>query len=116
FEAAPVAGFVTDISALPALAVSAAGTRAVNFSFDTNIVASGVPFQLTVAPFTNPPPFTVSVSAPAPGATLVGTRGLLMKGTGLPACAAAMSRSEQASVCEARISSRVIRLSLFAKG
>ena len=34
------------------------------------------------APDTNPAPFTVSVNPPLPGATLVGTSGWLISGTG----------------------------------
>jgi len=41
-------GFTTVIEAVPAVAISAAGTVAVSCVEETYVVASGVPFQFTV--------------------------------------------------------------------
>jgi hypothetical protein len=46
-----------------------------------------VPFQFTFEPETKPVPFTVRVNPAPPGATLVGTKGSLMNGTGFGLCA-----------------------------
>src|SRR5438093_12620278 len=78
----PGVGFTTVIDAVPATAIFAAGTVAVSCELLTNVVASGVPFQLTVAPETKPVPLTVSVKSGPPGATAEGTSGWLTNGTG----------------------------------
>jgi hypothetical protein len=57
---------VTVIFMLPALAISAAGTAAVNCVELTKVVTSPDPFQLTVAPERKLVPFTVSVNADPP--------------------------------------------------
>jgi len=71
----------------------------------TNIVARALPFQLTTDPATNPPPFTVSENPWAPGSTTLGTKGLLMNGTGF---VCAPSRAE-------RPAQMVVRMTAFAK-
>ena len=68
-------GFRTVMEAVPFRAVFAAGTVAVSCELLTNVVASGVPFQLTVAPETKPVPLTVNVKSGPPGATAEGTSG-----------------------------------------
>jgi hypothetical protein len=57
------------------IATSAAGTLAANCELDTKVVVSGVPSHSTIAPDTNPLPFTVSVNPESPGATVAGTNG-----------------------------------------
>ena len=59
----------------------------------TKVVTRAVPFQFTVAPETNPVPFTVSVNLVPPRATASGTSGWLTKGTGFCASAVAMAKS-----------------------
>jgi hypothetical protein len=75
--------FATVILALPALAISAAGTAAVNCVELTKVVTSPVPFQLTVAPERKLVPFTVSVNADPPSVAELGLR-LVMLGVGMP--------------------------------
>jgi hypothetical protein len=79
----PGGGLVTVTQAVPAAATLAAGTVAVNCEPLTKVVANGVPFQFTVAPDTNPVPFTVRVKPGLPGVTAAGTSGWLTNGTGL---------------------------------
>ena len=52
----------TVIEAVPAVAMSGAGTVAVSCVAETNVVVSGVPFQFTVEPETKFVPFTVNVN------------------------------------------------------
>jgi hypothetical protein len=47
----------------------------VSLSMLTNVVARGLPSQLTAAPLTNPEPCTVSVQLGPPGGTLDGASG-----------------------------------------
>jgi hypothetical protein len=47
--------------AVSALAMSEAGTLAVNREPLTKVVASGLPFHFTTEPETNPVPFTVRI-------------------------------------------------------
>jgi len=75
FEATVVAGLSTVTDAVPAAAIFAAGTAAVNFEPETKAVGSGVRFQFTVAPETNPVPFTVRVNPGPPGTASGGTSG-----------------------------------------
>lgn len=79
----PGTGFVTVTLAVPAATISAAGTVAMIFDCLTNVVASGDPFQFTVAPGTKPVPFTASVKSEPPGAAASGANGWFRKGTGL---------------------------------
>lgn len=67
-------GFVTLTLAEPAAAMDNAGILAVNCVVLMNVVGSGVPFQLTLAPFWKPPPFTVRTNAPEPAARAEGLR------------------------------------------
>jgi len=82
FEVRVEPGLATEIEAVPREAIFAAGTVTVSFSPLTKVVASAAPFQLTVAPEVKPVPLTVRVNPGPAGATLVGTTGWLMKGTG----------------------------------
>ena len=61
----PGFGFVTVTGTLPACATVAVPV-AVSSVRDTNIVVSGCPPKLTLEPFTNPVPVTVSMNAPTP--------------------------------------------------
>jgi len=79
----PGAGLTTVTAAVFTVAMSAAGTLAVNWESFTNVVASGLPFQFTVESVPNPVPFTVRVNPLPPGATASGTSGWLIRGTGL---------------------------------
>jgi len=71
----PGVGFVTETAALEATAMLEAGTVAVSSSTLTKVVASAWPFQLIVAPFTNPAPCTVKVKPAPPGEVLDGASG-----------------------------------------
>jgi hypothetical protein len=68
----PGVGFETVTLVVPVLDISVAGTCAVICVALTNVVVSAVPFQLTVAPETNPVPVAVSVKAAPPTVVLVG--------------------------------------------
>ena len=78
----PPPGLTTVTEAVPTAAMSAALMVAVNWPLLTNVVVRGLPFQSIVAPETNPVPFTVRVNPAAPGAALIGTTGVLIKGMG----------------------------------
>jgi hypothetical protein len=71
-------GFTTVIEAVPGLAMRMAGTVAVSCVEETNVVASGEPFQLTVEVETKLVPFTVNVNCGPPGATQVGSIELIV--------------------------------------
>jgi hypothetical protein len=60
----PGAGFVTVTVAAPAVARSATAMAAVNCVALMNVVLRALPFHWTTDAATNPPPVTVSVSAP----------------------------------------------------
>jgi hypothetical protein len=66
------AGFVTVTFAVPAAAISEARIAAVNCVLLTKVDVRLAPLNCTLAPFTNPVPFTVSVNAPEPAKTLEG--------------------------------------------
>jgi hypothetical protein len=68
----PGVGFVTVIDAVPAVAMSLAGTVAVKFVPLTYFVFSPVPFHFTVDPETNFVPVTVRVNAAPPAVALEG--------------------------------------------
>jgi len=68
----PGVGFVTTTAGVPTLATSVARIAALSCVELTNVVVLFAPPKLTVAPLTNPVPFTVSVSAPEPATTPVG--------------------------------------------
>src|SRR5215469_12680500 len=78
----PGLGLTTVTEAVPAVAMSEAGTLAVNCELLTKVVLSGLPFQSTVAPETKPVPLTVSLNPAPPGLTASGTKGWLTRGTG----------------------------------
>ena len=75
-------GFTTVIEAVPAVAISAAGTVAVSCVEETKVVARGAPFQFTVEVETNLVPFTVKVKSAFPAAIQVGLIEVVV-GTGL---------------------------------
>jgi hypothetical protein len=87
----PGGGLETVTETVVAVAISDAGTTAVNWELLTNVVASTLPFQCTTDPGTKLVPLTVSVNCAPPGAALAGTSGQLTKGTGLGLCAASLS-------------------------
>ena len=67
-----VAQVPTVTEAVPGVAMSAAGTVAVSRVEDTNVVASGLPFQFTVEPETKLVPLTVNVNCVPPAVAQVG--------------------------------------------
>src|SRR5436190_4849949 len=70
--AVPPHGLTTVIEAVPAVAMRPAGTVAVSCVAETNVVASGLPFQFTVEPETKLLPFTVNVNCGPPAVPQVG--------------------------------------------
>jgi hypothetical protein len=62
----------TVIEAVPGVAMREAGTVAVSFFEETNVVASALPFQYTVEPETKLLPFTVRVNCGPPAPMQVG--------------------------------------------
>ena len=80
----PGAGLVTVTFAVPAVAISAAVTAAVNCVALTNVVVLAAPLNFTTEVDTKPVPFTVRVKAAPPAVALAGERevsvgaGLLM--------------------------------------
>jgi hypothetical protein len=71
-------GFTTVIGAVPAVAMSEAGTVAVSCVADTNIVANGLPFQFTVEVETKLVPFTVNVNCTPPAVAQLGLSELIV--------------------------------------
>ena len=65
-------GLTTVTLAVPAVAMSAAGTEAVSLLAETKVVVSAAPFQLTVAPLRKLLPFTVSLNEAPPAVALLG--------------------------------------------
>jgi hypothetical protein len=78
-------GLTTVTVAVVAVATSAAAIAAVSRVLLTKMVVRALPFQFTSEPDTNPVPFTVRVKPELPGVVDAGTRGSLIKGTGLTA-------------------------------
>lgn len=78
----PGAGFVTVTAGVPLLVTSLAGIAAVSCVELTNVVVLAFPLKFTVDPFIKLEPFTVSVNAPDPAATLAGCS-VVTAGTGL---------------------------------
>jgi hypothetical protein len=72
-EVAAAHEFTTVIEAVPGLAMRMAGTVAVSWVEETNVVASDEPFQFTREPESKFVPFTVNVNCGPPGATQVGS-------------------------------------------
>ena len=58
-------------AAVPAVAMSGAGTAAINCVALTNVVVRATPFHCTTAPVTKPEPLTVSVNAALPAIAVV---------------------------------------------
>ena len=81
-DVAPAQGFATVIDAVPAVAIRDAGTAAVSWVEETNVVVSAVPFQFTVEAETNFVPFTVKVNCGPPAVAQVGLIEVTV-GTGL---------------------------------
>jgi len=77
-DVAPAQGFATVIDAVPAVAIRDAGTAAVSWVEETNVVVSAVPFQFTVEVETKLVPFTVNVNCGPPGVTQVGLSELIV--------------------------------------
>jgi hypothetical protein len=75
-------GLETVIVAVPCDDTSAVEIEAASCEALKNVVARGLPFQFTIDPDTKPVPLTVRVKPELPGATVVGTSGSLMSGTG----------------------------------
>ena len=65
-------------AAVPAVWIKFAGTEAVSCVDLPNVVGSVKPFQDTVAPWTNPLPFTVILKAGPPAVTVVGPNELIV--------------------------------------
>ena len=78
----PGPGFTTVIDAVPAVATREAGTAAVSWMDETNVVVSAVPFQFTVEVETKFVPFTVRVKSVLPVVTQFGLIEVVV-GTGL---------------------------------
>jgi hypothetical protein len=68
----PPHGVTTVIEAVPTLAMRPKGTVALSCVAETNVVASGVPFQFTVEPEAKFVPFTVNVNCEPPALAQVG--------------------------------------------
>jgi hypothetical protein len=68
----PPQGFTTVTEAVPAVAIREAGTAAVSWVEETNVVVSAVAFQFTVEVETKFVPFTVNVNPGPPAAAQVG--------------------------------------------
>ncbi len=77
-DVAPAQGFATVIDAVPAVAIRDAGTAAVSWVEETNVVVSAVPFQFTVEVETKFVPSTVNVNCGPPGVTQVGLSELIV--------------------------------------
>jgi len=75
-------GLTTVIEAVPAVAIREAGTVAVSWVGETNVVASAVPFHFTVEVETKFVPFTVNVNCAPPAEAQVGLSELIV-GTAL---------------------------------
>jgi hypothetical protein len=78
----PGLGFTTVIDAVPAVVTREAGTVAVSWMDETNVVVSAVPFQFTVEVETKFVPFTVRVKSVLPVVTQFGLIEVVV-GTGL---------------------------------
>src|ERR1700722_3745174 len=74
-DKADAPGLVTVMETVFVVAMSAAVMAAVSRLPLTKVVVRGLPFQLTVAPATNPVPFTVRVNGVPPGTAVSGTSG-----------------------------------------
>jgi hypothetical protein len=71
-------GFTTVIEAVPLVAIREAGTVAVSWVEETNVVVSAVAFHFTVEVETKFVPFTVKVNCGPPGATQLGLSELMV--------------------------------------
>jgi len=78
----PGAGLVTATGNVPPVAISAAVMAAVNWVALINVVVVAVPLNFTLAPLTNPVPFTVNVNAALPAVALAGASPVIV-GAGL---------------------------------
>ncbi len=71
-DVAPAQGFATVIDAVPAVAIRDAGTAAVSWVEETNVVVSAVEVETKFVPF------TVNVNCGPPGVTQVGLSELIV--------------------------------------
>src|SRR5205823_5334410 len=78
----PGGGLNTVTAAVPAVAMSAAGTVAVTFVLSTNVVVRLAPFHFTTLLCTKLVPFTVRVNCGPPAVALLGESDVVV-GTGL---------------------------------
>jgi hypothetical protein len=74
----PPQGFTTVIEGVPAVAIREAGTVAVSWVEETNVVTSAVAFHFTVEVETKFVPFTVKVNCGPPAAAQVGLSELMV--------------------------------------
>jgi hypothetical protein len=77
-DVAPAQGFATVIDAVPAVAIREAGTVAVSWVEETNVVVRAVPFHFTIEPETKLVPLTVNVNCEPPAAAQVGLSELIV--------------------------------------
>ena len=68
----PGAGLVTVTAKLPAMATAVAGTMAVTWVAETNVVAKAAPLKLATEPLTRFVPFMVMVKSALPATTVAG--------------------------------------------
>lgn len=89
-------GTVTPTEAVPAVATRFAGTDAVNCDAERKFVVRAWPFQVIVAPLTNPVPLAVRVNPALPDATVFGEMLVSVTGTAVIVNAAAFEVSPRA--------------------
>jgi hypothetical protein len=89
-------GFVTVTDAVPAVATRAAGTIAVSWVDETNVVVRPEPFHLTIALLSNNVPFTVNVNCGDPARQELGLI-VLMVGVAASTLPAAAKTTTNAS-------------------
>jgi len=77
----PPQGVITVIEAVPAVAISEAGTVAVSCVEETKVVVSAVPFHLTVEPDMKLVPFTVNVNCGPPATAQFGLSEVMLGAT-----------------------------------
>lgn len=122
-EPPPGAGLVTCTGAVPAVAISDAGTEAVSCVELTNVVVRLLPFQLATELDTKPEPFTVRVKAGPPAVELFG-ESVLIAGVGFggggggledpPPHPAAMTASEAKTYTDKTEAKNFMAPSVFA--
>jgi hypothetical protein len=93
----PGGGLTTAMEAVLTELTSEANMEADNCDELIKVVTRVLPFQVTADPATKPVPFTVSVKLALPGATVVGSGGALINGTGLVCAAERVETTRSAS-------------------